>query len=497
MQNIILLRALNLTYAKESKKFMDRMLGREGGLLLKDVTFHLYKGEVLGIFSDYRTLNYLKEMVNGSLDPKKGRVKTDSSILSLDVLDHISHPHPLNIFVSEMLDEYMQADEAAEAVEQLWSHPLFRKYWNTPVKEMTRREIALVLLEMSNVSDAEIILYCNVYRHLGTQDATVFKSTINGQEEKGRGVLLLESSMEPIESLANYFLWLSYGQVRYDGSVKQGIMEYNDHMKKKSQLKSVDEEAHFDIEWKRNLDSSGKYAHGLKRLSRKQSGLIDTLNMKKIILSLILMFTMLMASIVIFMDISFTGSANTGQEQTVAAPEEEKDNRIAYAVVSEENLEVNGESYPYLSLLQVSDRSGETYTILDDGTSVEMDGSSFIYFNPASLYPETTLEALLPYTDEVFENNYLYYSRVLNGETERLTDEMNLSASSARHADLSGIPISYQFKDGLIFSMSFPSRDMEGMYEAFGITTEDVIFRLPEGYMILDASNQTWLYIQR
>ena len=209
------------------------------------------------------------------------------------------------------------------------------------------------------------------------------------------------------------------------------------------------------------------------------------------------MFTMLMASVVIFMDISFTGSANTGQDQTVAVPETEEDDRIAYAVNTEGSLEVNGESHPYMSLLQVSDREDGTYTIVDGGATVEMDGSSFIYFNPASLYPETTLEALLPYTDEVFENNYLYYSMFMNRESGAVTDNMNLSASSARHAELSGIPISYQFRDGLIFSMSFPARNIEGMYEAFGIETEDAIFRLPNGYMILDASNQTWLYIQR
>ncbi|WP_031546702.1 hypothetical protein [Salinicoccus luteus] len=497
MQNIILLRALNLTYAKESKKFTDRMLGREEGLLLKDVTFHLYKGEVLGILSDYRTLHYLKEMVNGSLDPKEGRIKTDSSILSLDVLDHINHPHPLNIFVSEILDEYMRTEDVEEAVGQIMALPLFRKYWSTPVRELTRRDIALVLLELSKFTDAEIIVYCNMYRHLKSRDTAVFKETINGQEDRERGVLLLESSIEPIESLANYFLWLSYGQIRYDGSVKQGIAQYNAYMKKKSQLKSVDEEAQFDLEWKRNVNEYGRYAHGLKRLSRKQASPIDGLNIRKVIISLLLMFTMLMASVVIFMDISFTGSANTGQDQTVAVPETEEDDRIAYAVNTEGSLEVNGESHPYMSLLQVSDREDGTYTIVDGGATVEMDGSSFIYFNPASLYPETTLEALLPYTDEVFENNYLYYSMFMNRESGAVTDNMNLSASSARHAELSGIPISYQFRDGLIFSMSFPARNIEGMYEVFGIETEDAIFRLPNGYMILDASNQTWLYIQR
>ncbi|MFC3418543.1 hypothetical protein ACFOLA_03520 [Salinicoccus hispanicus] len=496
MQNIILLRALNLTYAKEPKKLGDRILGREEGLLLKDVSFHLYKGEVLGILSDYKTLHYLKEIVNGSLDTKKGKVKTESPVLSLDVLDHVHHPHALGMFVTEILDEYMRTEDVEKSIEQLQTQKMFKEHWMTPVKDLARREIALVLLEISKFADAEIIIYCNMYRHLTEEDAATFKTTINEQEKRERGVLLLESSIEPIEILANYFLWLSYGQIRYDGSVKQGVVEYTAYMRKKSQIKNVDEEALFDLEWKRNVSEYGRYAHGLKRLSRNQASPIDRFNIRKIIISLVVLFTMMMASVVIFMDISFTGAASTGQEQTVTIPEEE-DRRIAYGISTEDSMEIGGETYPYMSMLRVSDRGAENYTIVDGGAAEEVDSGSLIYFNPASLYPETTLEDLLPYTDEVFENNYLYYSRFINRDSSAVVDTISLSASSDKHAELSGIPITYHFRDDIIFSMSFPARNLEGMYEAFGVSTEDVIFRLPNGYMILDATNETWLYINR
>ncbi|MCG1010956.1 hypothetical protein J4760_13090 [Salinicoccus sp. ID82-1] len=497
MQNIILLRALNLTYAKEPKKLGDRILGREEGLLLKDVSFHLYKGEVLGILSDYKTLHYLKEVVNGSLDTKKGKVKTESSVLSLDVLDHVNHPHALSMFATEILDEYLKTEEVEKAVEELQAQALFSRHWKTPVRDLSRRDVALVLLELSKFADAEIIIYCNMYRHLTKDDAAAFKATINEQEKREHGVLLLESNIEPIEILANYFLWLSYGQIRYDGNVKQGIAEYAAYMKNKSQIKNVDEEALFDLEWKRNVSEYGRYAHGLKRLSRNQASPIDRFNIRKIIISLVVLFTMLMASIVIFMDISFTGAASAGQEQTVVIPEEETDDRIAYGISTEGSMEVGGDTYPYMSMLRVSDRSDAGYTVVNGEATEEVDSGSLIYFNPASLYPETTLEDLLPYTDEVFENNYLYYSRFINRDSSTVMDTMSLSASSDMHAELSGIPITYHFREGIIFSMSFPARNLEGMYEAFGVSTENVIFRLPSGYMILDASNETWLYINR
>ncbi|GAB3059835.1 hypothetical protein ACFOU0_05370 [Salinicoccus sesuvii] len=497
MQNIILLRALNLTYAKEPKKLGDRMLGREEGLLLKDVSFHLYKGEVLGILSDYKTLHFLKEIVIGSLDTKAGKVKTESPVLSLDVLDHVHHPHALGMFVSEILDEYMKTEDVAKAVEQLQQQSLFNTYWATPVKDLTRRDLTLILLELSKYTDADIIIYCNMYRHLAKEDAATFKATINEQERRERGVLLLESSIEPIETLANYFLWLSYGQTRYDGSVKQGVAEYASYMKQKSQIKNVDEEETFDLEWKSNVNEYGRYAHGLKRLSRNQASPIDQLNIRKIIISLLVLFTMLMASVAIFMDVSFTGVPSTAQNQTVSTSEEESANRIAYGISTEESADIGGEIYPYMSLVRVSDRGETSYTVLENGETTEVDADSFIYFNPASLYPEATLEDLLPYTDEVFENNYLYYSRFINRDSSEVLGELDLSASSDKHAALSGIPITYHFMDDIIFSMSFPAKNPEDIYQAFGVSTEDVIFRLPSGYMILDASNQTWLYINR
>ncbi len=496
MENIILLRALELTYAKEASKFIDRMLGRSEGLILKDVTFHLYKGEVLGILSDYRTLHYLKEVVNGTLDLKKGKVKNASSMLSLDVLDHVDNPHPLEIFTRELLEEFMDVEGVQKAQERLLELPLFRKHQYTAMNNLTRRELALVLLEISKQANTDIVIYCNMYHHLHKQDKEVFKETINALEAAEKGVLLLESDIEPIQTLANYFLWLSYGQIRYDGSVREGVLEYSAYEKKKSQIKNMDEEAQFDIEWKRNIEDYGRYEHGFKRMSRNQSGLIDQFNVQKIIISVVLLFVMFMSSIIIFMDISFT-DGRSATEEPAALPEAEESERFAYGINTDPDLKLEGESIPYMYLLEISsDREGD-YRIVEDGLDVEVDASSILYFNPASLYPETTLVELLPYTADTFGGSYLFYKKFLNGGVSLLNDEVDtITEQTDRYARL-GVPITYHIKDDVVFSVSFPAENIEKMYKEFGITEEDAIFRLPEGYMILDASNETWLYINR
>lgn len=497
MHDIILLRARNLTYAKESMKFKDRMLGRVEGLMLKDVTFHLYKGEVLGILSDYESLYYLKEVVSGTLDVSKGKIKTKSTILSLDVMDHIHHRHPVNIFAAELLDEYMRPDDVQNVIAELKEQPLFRKRWATPVKDLTRREIALILIEMSKVTDAEIIIYCNMYRHLTKQDAEMFKTAVNNQEKSDRGILLLENDIEPISMLANYFVWLSYGQVRYDGSVKKGVDTYNEYMRKKSQLKSVDEEALFDLEWKQDVSEYARYKHSLKRLSRNQTSLIDSLNIRKIIISIVLLFVMLMSSVFIFMDINFNGTANTKQDQTVTAPDEEMENeRTYYALTAKDGMQFGEQTLAHLSLVEVDSNQKDGYKVILGGEEYEADEDSLIYFNPASLYPETAFESLLPYTSEKFVDSYQFYTRYLGREASTITDGFNLSSSDENHASVSGFPVTYHFRNGHVFSMTLPASNIDGLYEEYGLKSEDIIFRLQNGgFMILDASNERWLYI--
>ncbi|WP_411842281.1 hypothetical protein [Salinicoccus sp. HZC-1] len=498
MHDIILLRALNLTYAKEPVKFKDRMLGRVEGLMLKDVTFHLYKGEVLGILSDYESLYYLKEVVSGTLDVTKGKIKTKSSILSLDVMDHIHHRHPVSIFVAELLDEYMKPGAVKDAIEELKEQPLFRKTWTIPVKDLSRREIALILIEISKVTDAEIIIYCNMYRHLTKQDAEMFKKVVNNQEKAERGILLLESDIEPISTLANYFVWISYGQTRYDGSVKKGVDTYNDYMRKKSQLKSLDEEALFDLEWKQNVSEYARYKHSLKRLSRKQTGVIDGLNIRKIIISVVLLFIMMMSSFIIFMDINFTGSANTNQDQTVTVPDEEAAiDRTYYALTAEDEMKLGDQVLSHLSLVEVESNQEENYTVILDGEEFEVDADKLIYFNPASLYPDAAFESLLPYTNERFVDAYQFYSKYLGREKSAVVEDFDLSSSDERHASVSGFPVTYHFRNGGVFSMTLPASNIEGLYKEFGIESEDVIFRMQGGgYMILDASSETWVYIK-
>ena len=116
MQDIILLRGQELSYAKESIHLRKRILSKDEHLLLKDVSFTLYRGEVLGVLSDYETLYYLKDMITGTINPKAGKVKSEAVITSLDVMDHVQNKHQVQMFLSELFDEYMSPQNVDESL---------------------------------------------------------------------------------------------------------------------------------------------------------------------------------------------------------------------------------------------------------------------------------------------------------------------------------------------------------------------------------------------
>src|SRR5699024_4699033 len=156
-----------------------------------------------------------------------------------------------------------------------------------------------------------------------------FRRVVNMHENHGRGILLLETSLEPIEKMANYFTWVSYGQIRFEGSVEQGVESYNKYLREKSMVKNIEQEALFDLEWKRHVYEDEMYSENFKRLGKQQASVLDNINIRKIIVTLVLAFIMVLAALVIFMNISFIGESPTFTEEQQNLQEEVTSERLS------------------------------------------------------------------------------------------------------------------------------------------------------------------------
>jgi len=496
MQDIILLRGQELSYAKESIHLRKRILQKDEHLLLKDVSFTLYRGEVLGVLSDYETLYYLKDMITGTIEPKTGKVKSEAVIASLDVMDHVQNKHQVQMFLSELFDEYMSPQKMDESLNELKGNPFFKRLWYRDVNTLTRTEMASVLMEASTYIEADIFIFCNMSNHLSDGNRVRFKEIVSAFEKDDKGVMLLETDVDMIKGLSNYFLWLSYGQVRYEGGVQKGIAHYNKYLKDKSQIKNVDEEALFDLKWKRNISEYAHYKHNMQRLSKKQTSLIDQLSIRRIIVSLVLLFIIMASSAVIFMNINFNGTSTAVETETVPMEEEAGIESFVYGLVLDETLEIDGETLPYLSLVDIVEIHDDSYTVIVNEAEHEVDESQLLYFNPASLYTETSFDELLQYADDTFRESDQFYSRMLNRESEDVIESFNLQADDY-HGEVPGVPVTYHFRNDRVISITFPATDIDGLLDDYGLTGEQQVFRVEDGYMILDGENENWVYINR
>ncbi|WP_052254450.1 hypothetical protein [Salinicoccus sp. YB14-2] len=496
MQDIILLRGQELSYAKESIHLRKRILQKDEHLLLKDVSFTLYRGEMLGVLSDYETLYYLKDMITGTIEPKTGKVKSEAVIASLDVMDHVQNKHQVQMFLSELFDEYMSPQKMDESLNELKGNPFFKRLWYRDVNTLTRTEMASVLMEASTYIEADIFIFCNMSNHLSDGNRVRFKEIVSAFEKDDKGVMLLETDVDMIKGLSNYFLWLSYGQVRYEGGVQKGIAHYNKYLKDKSQIKNVDEEALFDLKWKRNISEYAHYKHNMQRLSKKQTSLIDQLSIRRIIVSLVLLFIIMASSAVIFMNINLSGTSTAVETETVPMEEEAGIESFVYGLVLDETLEIDGETLPYLSLVDIVEIHDDSYTVIVNEAEHEVDESHLLYFNPASLYTETSFDELLQYADDTFRESDQFYSRMLNRESEDVIESFNLQADDY-HGEVPGVPVTYHFRNDRAISITFPATDIDGLLDDYGLTGEQQVFRVEDGYMILDGENENWVYINR
>src|SRR5699024_11472220 len=93
-------------------------------------------------------------------------VKTHGGILSLDVMDHVNNPFSLDSFIEELLEEYKSGKELGNIIELLHNKPVIRNNLSKKLKELSRKQLAHILLEIFGLIDVEIIIYTNFHEHL-------------------------------------------------------------------------------------------------------------------------------------------------------------------------------------------------------------------------------------------------------------------------------------------------------------------------------------------
>lgn len=80
--------------------------------------------------------------------------------------------------------------------------------------------------------------------------------------------IAIDNDVEKVKAVSNYLAWISHGQVRKEGSIKQVLPYFLSHQRDMASLTTAEEREHFDEDWKRNRSRMPELTYNFRRIER-------------------------------------------------------------------------------------------------------------------------------------------------------------------------------------------------------------------------------------
>lgn len=198
---------------------------------LKDVSFHVNKGEVVGIIgANGAGKSTLLKVVSGVMKPSEGQTEINgviSPMIELGAGFDGDLSARENIYLNGAILGYSKAfldskfDEIVEFAE-------VKEFLDVPVKNFSSGMVAKLAFSISTIVDPEILIVDEILSvgDIKFQEKSKQKmmSMING----GTTVLFVSHSLAQIKELCTKVIWLEKGKVLKVGECKQMCDEYYD-----------------------------------------------------------------------------------------------------------------------------------------------------------------------------------------------------------------------------------------------------------------------------
>lgn len=196
---------------------------------LKDVSFHIKKGEVIGIIGPNGAgKSTLLKVISGVMKPTKGSVETHGVISPMIELGAGFDPELTareNIYLNGAILGYSRKF-LDEKFEEIVEFSELRDFLEVPVKNFSSGMTAKLAFSIATVVNPEILIVDEILSvgDIKFQEKSKNKmmSMING----GTTVLFVSHSLESIKSLCNRVVWIDHGQVVKIGDTKELCDEY-------------------------------------------------------------------------------------------------------------------------------------------------------------------------------------------------------------------------------------------------------------------------------
>ena len=213
---------------KEKKK-------KEEFWALKDLTFEVKKGEVIGfIGSNGAGKSTLLKVVAGVMKPTKGEVKTYGNICPMIELGAGFDPQLTareNIYLNGAVMGYSK-DLIDSKFEEIVDFSELRNFLDVPAQNFSSGMVARLAFSIATIVDPEILIVDEILSvgDIAFQSKSEQKmlSMING----GTTVLFVSHSISQIKKLCDKIVWIEHGVIQKIGG-KEICDEYLEYMENK------------------------------------------------------------------------------------------------------------------------------------------------------------------------------------------------------------------------------------------------------------------------
>jgi lipopolysaccharide transport system ATP-binding protein len=196
---------------------------------LKDVSFEVQEGEVLGIIGrNGAGKTTLLKILSRVTEPTEGEVRIRGRVGSLLEVGTGFHPELTgreNIFLNGAILG-MRKEEIKRKFDEIVAFAEIEKFLDTPVKRYSSGMYVRLAFAVAAHLEPEILLVDEV---LAVGDAAFQKKCLRKMGDvakEGRTVLFVSHNMASIQNLCHRCLLLCNGNVSYNGSVDEAVEQY-------------------------------------------------------------------------------------------------------------------------------------------------------------------------------------------------------------------------------------------------------------------------------
>src|ERR1022692_1707049 len=197
---------------------------------LKDVSFQVKQGEVIGIIgSNGAGKSTLLKILSRITQPTEGRICIDGRIASLLEVGTGFHQELTgreNIFLNGAILGMTRA-EIVRKFDEIVAFAEVEEFLDTPVKRYSSGMYVRLAFAVAAHLDPEILIVDEV---LAVGDAAFQQKCMGRMREVGRSgstILFVSHNMSAVESLCTRAILLDHGKVAMDGGVHQLVQEYH------------------------------------------------------------------------------------------------------------------------------------------------------------------------------------------------------------------------------------------------------------------------------